>query len=313
MMQVEFWVWESHPKLLFSDMPKIQKQKLLAILIFVCLLMAILSISLSMLQMQPGKFFLPQFSNQSTEGSNQELADLSWVLILIRGLQILLIILLPIYLIVGMLSKRGRRNLWIDLLKIIIPFLIIMWISEVSNQLPRDEERGGLPPGFPDFSDLSRNSTILPGFEANPQSWMLILTIISVAGLVAAITFFGLRSLSKRDSTDDDEFQELASRAQAALDDIEADRIEFDDVIIRCYAEMSQALQVEKGIKRKQAVTSHEFEKELLSKGFPAHPVQQLTKLFEQVRYGRQKLGEDAKGRAMESLREIIAFCKGAA
>jgi len=292
-------------------MPKIQKQKLLTVLIFVCLLMVILSISLSMLQMQPGKFFLPQFSGQATSGSNQELGDLSWVLILLRGLQLLLIILLPIYLIVGLLSKRGRRNLWIDLVKIIVPFLIIMWISEVSNQLPRNEEQGGLPPGSLDFSNLSGNATVLPDFEANPQSWMLILIIISAAVLVAAVTFFGLRALSKREATYDGEFQELASRAQAALDDIEDNQLEFDDVIIRCYAEMSQALQAEKGIKRKEAVTPHEFEKELLAKGFPSHPVKQLTKLFEQVRYGRQQLGKDAKGRAVESLHEIIAFCKG--
>jgi hypothetical protein len=212
-----------------------------------------------------------------------------------------------------MLSKRGRRALLIDFLKILIPFLIIMWISGLGKQIPQPEEGEEIQPAFLDFSEISGNSTAMPEFEAAPQSWMLILIIIGAAVLVAAITFFGLRYFLKHRSTDGDQFQELASRTQAAIDDIEANQIEFDDVIIRCYAEMSQAIQADKGITRKQAVTTHEFQKELLSKGFPAHPVRQLTQLFEQVRYGHQALGEDAKDKATESLREIVAFCRGTA
>jgi hypothetical protein len=185
-----------------------------------------------------------------------------------------------------------------------------MWISELGGPFSRAEEEGGLQPGFLDFSNILGNATALPEFDAHPQSWMLILIIVGAAALVAAITFFVLRSLSKHGSTDDDEFLELATRAQVAIDDIEANQVEFDDVIIRCYVEMSQALRTERGIKRKEAVTTQEFEKELLAKGFPTHPVHQLTQLFEQVRYGHQQLGEDAKKRAIESLREIIAYCK---
>ena len=94
---------------------------------------------------------------------------------------------------------------------------------------------------------------------------------------------------------------------------IEEQQAARDPERLNCYAEMSQALQAEKGIRRAQAVTTHEFEKELLTKGFPGRPIQQLTRLFEQVRYGHQQLGDEAKQSAKESLREIIDFCRGQA
>jgi hypothetical protein len=210
-----------------------------------------------------------------------------------------------------LLSKRGRRNLWVEILKILIPFLIVVWISEAAQGLMRPEEGMEPQPGLLDFTGISRGADALPSFEANPQPWMLTLIIIGAAALVATITFFGLKSLSRPKPVDDPRFIEFADKAQTALEDIEAAEIDFDDVIIRCYAEMSMTLQAEKGIRRAQAMTTHEFEQVLLAKGFPSRPVQQLTQLFEQVRYGRQELGEDAKLIATESLREIVAFCKG--
>jgi hypothetical protein len=131
-----------------------------------------------------------------------------------------------------------------------------------------------------------------------------------VAAFVALITFFSLKSLTNTDPAKGDHLQEFADKAQAALNDLEAAKTEFDDVIIQCYAEMSQVLQAERDIHREQAMTTHEFGQELLTKGFPAQPVQQLTHLFEQVRYGHQQLGEGARQSATESLRMIIDFCR---
>ena len=272
--------------------------------------MAILGISISALNMPPGEIFLPQLSDQSNLGPSQSFTDLNWFIVVIQGFQIILLILLPIYIVLGLLSKRGRRNLWLEILKILIPFLLVMWISEAARGLMRPEEGMELQPGYLDLTGIPRGADTFPSFEANPQPLMLTLIIIGAAALVAVITFYGLKSLSKPKPVDDPQFLEFADKAQTALDDIEAAEIDFDDVIIRCYAEMSMTLQAEKGIRRARAMTTHEFEQVLLAKGFPSRPVQQLTQLFEQVRYGRQQLGEDAKLVATESLRKIIDFCK---
>ena len=140
---------------------------------------------------------------------------------------------------------------------------------------------------------------------------MLTLTIIGGSALIAVSIFFVLRPLSKRKSAGRSQFQDFADNAQATLEAIEDSQMDFQDVIIRCYAEMSQMLMVENNILRDQAMTTQEFEQELLARGFPPQPVRQLTQLFEQVRYGHQKTGESEKRAAKESLNEIIDFCRG--
>ena len=149
-----------------------------------------------------------------------------------------------------------------------------------------------------------------PDFDANPQPWMLILLVVGIAGAVAAVTFLVLKSLPKRKPAGYPPLQNLADHAQIALDDIEEAKIDFDDVIIRCYAEMNQTLQAENDIRRAQTMTTYEFAQELLEKGFPTRPVEQLTQLFEQVRYGNQQPGEHKKQVAIESLQEIVKFCR---
>jgi hypothetical protein len=292
-------------------MTEIQKRKLIGVLIFVSLLMVLLGISLPMLQLQSGIIFSPPQSEGTFYSSSSGYGDISWLMVLIQGAQIILIILLPVYIVIGLLSKSGRRKLLMDILKILVVFLLLMWMSEAGGQLTQADEQLDIQIGDMDFAASFEDGTPFPEFEANPQPWMLPLIILGAAGLVALIAYFSLKFFAKRRAADGASLREFANKAQAALDDIEGGIIDFDDVIIRCYAEMSQTLLAEKGIQREQSMTTHEFGQELLAKGFPRLPVQRLTQLFEQVRYGRQQPGESAKMIATESLREIIYFCKG--
>lgn len=273
-------------------------------------LMALLAVGLPTLHMQSGKLFLPQFSEQSTPNTNQNWGDLSLFLIVVWGLQIMLLLLLPIYIVLNLLTKRGRRRLLVDTLKIAFVLLIVIWISDIGEELSLSEEQIGLQSDFFDVSSISENANTLPEFEPDPQAWMLALIIVGVAALVGLITFFSLKSLTRRGTADGDHLQKFADTAQATLNDLEAAQFEFDNVIIQCYAEMTLVLQAERGLRREQAMTTHEFGQELLAKGFPARPVQQLTNLFEQVRYGHQQLEEGARQSAMESLRNIVDFCR---
>jgi len=83
------------------------------------------------------------------------------------------------------------------------------------------------------------------------------------------------------------------------------------NVILRCYLEMSQSLQENRGIKRDQVMTTGEFEHLLGVRGFPPAPVHQLTDLFEKARYGELPMSDVDEVRAIESLNEIIDFCRG--
>ena len=80
----------------------------------------------------------------------------------------------------------------------------------------------------------------------------------------------------------------------------------FRNVIMRCYYEMGQVVDRQRGVRRKEDMTPREFERRLVEIGLPAGPVAQLTRLFEAVRYGSKQPGEQAERQAIECLDAII-------
>ena len=287
-----------------------RKHQLLGFLIFAFLLMVVLGVSLPVVQWEKGQVFSLEEPNQAVVGASQTLYDFSWLFIVLQGLQVVLLILAFAYIVMSLFDKNARQRLLKDLLRIALLFILMQFF--LKNWEPRLEQENTemLPSGLLDSSELSGEIVPPSIFEASPQPWMFPLIAIIAAMLLALVTFGVFLAFSKRLRVDQPHYLVIADNAQKALDEIEEDRFEFSDVIIRCYAEMSQTLKDENDIERSQAMTTHEFEQDLLSRGFPARPVQQLTKLFEQVRYGRQQTGETEKQIAMESLRDIIAFCR---
>jgi hypothetical protein len=104
----------------------------------------------------------------------------------------------------------------------------------------------------------------------------------------------------------EDELLQDAEEAVKALQD----GVDFRNVIIRCYLQMTQSIQKERGIERIYSMTVQEFEHWLVGIGFPIVPLQQLTSLFEKVRYGKQQIKELDEQIAINSLNEIIEFCQ---
>ena len=82
--------------------------------------------------------------------------------------------------------------------------------------------------------------------------------------------------------------------------------------ILACYARMSALLAEEQGIERPGAMTAREFGDVLGSLGIPRTPVQELTRLFEAVRYGAQPAGAAEEGRALACLEPIAEHCRTA-
>jgi hypothetical protein len=82
------------------------------------------------------------------------------------------------------------------------------------------------------------------------------------------------------------------------------------NTIMRCYYEMSQVINEQRGIRRDRSMTPREFEIYLESNGLPGEPVRQLTHLFEDVRYGDLAVGEKEEQQAQSSLTAIIEAVK---
>jgi hypothetical protein len=101
----------------------------------------------------------------------------------------------------------------------------------------------------------------------------------------------------------------IRKEAELAVQALKAGQ-ELENVILRCYQEMSRSLQESRGIERDRAMTVGEFESLLKAQGFPSGPVQQLSDLFEKARYGNLPMHEKDEDQAIKSLDAIINFCR---
>jgi len=99
----------------------------------------------------------------------------------------------------------------------------------------------------------------------------------------------------------------LESEAQQALQALQSGS-NIEDVILRCYVQMSRVLQKEQKLELKQTMTAREFERLLEARGFPADPVHQLTGLFENVRYGHRRPGPAEEQQAFDCLNAIVQY-----
>jgi hypothetical protein len=95
-----------------------------------------------------------------------------------------------------------------------------------------------------------------------------------------------------------------ALKARQAL----LDGQEVKDVILNCYQQMCLALQQEKGVERLVFMTTGDFERLLLDKGYPYEPIHRLTGLFEAVRYGHWQSGRRDEQTAITCLEAIIHY-----
>ena len=84
------------------------------------------------------------------------------------------------------------------------------------------------------------------------------------------------------------------------------------DVIVKCYRQMSLALEKEQGIERKESMTAREFENLLQAAGVPYDPVHQLTQLFEAARYGNWQPNPIDEQKAIQCLEAIVLYTRQA-
>jgi hypothetical protein len=88
--------------------------------------------------------------------------------------------------------------------------------------------------------------------------------------------------------------------------------LDLKDVIVKCYRQMSLALEKEQGIERKDSMTTREFESLLEAAGVPHDPIHQLTQLFEAVRYGNWQPNPMDEQKAIHCLEAIILYSREA-
>jgi hypothetical protein len=222
----------------------------------------------------------------------------------------LVLLAVPVYLILAVVDKKYRKDLVRNLLIVAGYVLLIRMIRPGAGVEEIEEQNEGPPADFvPD--NLPPLDDPLEFLPPETPDYMVLAVIFVLALLIStAAVLFYLRIQRKKKKQFED-IDQLVEEAQEAVDSIRAGE-DFKESILRCYYRMSAVLQKERRILRQDSMTPREFELSLSRLGLPAVPVRNLTRLFEDVRYGSLVKGQRDQELAVISLMEIIDYCQNA-
>jgi len=272
------------------------KRKALIFLGLVMVITMIIAASLPQLQLQPG-MPLPSLSNgqvkaaQAKEDQFVFMSANQFIVILI-GLIVAITTLYSMYkLLKGADWKNivatARSMLFISLLVCGILLLIMMIPgSESSTQVE-------MPPQTPE-------PLVTSPLGAAPP---VLLWVVGI-GLLIMTALAGMWIITSRQPKPIDLVGLEAERAWQAL----KTGLDLKDVIIKCYHQMSLALEKDRGIEREDFMTTGEFEHLLETAGLPYDPIHQLTQLFDAVRYGNWKPNPADEQKAIQCLEAIMVY-----
>lgn len=286
------------------------KRWVLGLLAAAVVVIFLLAIGLTGMKMSPGLLmnFIPR-TNLNADFS--DLPDWAWAIDFFRIMLAVALVLFPAYLVYMLVDADRRKRLVRDI--VIFGFILFFFdrlraISDSFGNRGPDVEPQALtqPLGdVPKFIPLDE-------FVNNPPQWLVGMVIVAVVVVLGAIIFGILWFTTRRRRFDADAIIRVEREAQDALASISTGG-DLRSIIIQCYRSMVQAVRQERGIHREVSVTPQEFVTILSGKGLPPGPVRDLTRLFEEARYGQQGQGTFGMRQQLEAvgcLEEIIEACR---
>jgi hypothetical protein len=263
----------------------------------------ILAAGLSDLTFLPGRP-LPRFAQPAGGlGDLPALPGSELLGFLLSAFYVLGILLLPVAIVYVIISPEARKRVVRSLgllLWLVALFLLMRARPEIFQELQLQPLDAPQPGEF---------GVAPPEFVARFPPWLVVSTALALAALVVA----GLVGVGwfvwRRRHPPATPLEQLGQEAQQALDALQAGA-DIQDTVIRCYLEMSRVLDEHRGLRRAEAATPREFEQQLKEAGLPDAQIEQLTRLFEAVRYGAKVAGEGQQRQAVDCLAGIVQACQ---
>jgi hypothetical protein len=276
------------------------KQKTLILLGLVMIITVMIAAGLSQLELRPG-MPLPSVDHGQVVISPEKQEKLptifpvSEVFIVLFALGLAVSILYMIYKTVRGIGWADVRSyiqtiIVITLIAGSIIFLIMLLPKTQSSLLTEPPPPTQVPPVT---SPLGPVPTLL--------FWL-----VGIALLIGSILLgFWILAPSRRETTIELVGLEAEKARQALITGLD-----LKDVIIKCYRQMSLAVEKDRGIERKDFMTTREFENLLEATGIPHDPIHQLTQLFEAVRYGNWQPNHMDEQKAIHCLQAIVLYSR---
>jgi len=285
------------PEDLGGSMAKEVKHRAVLYLGLAALFTVLIAASISRAEFKPGAP-MPVTDGQAFAVEMAELPEIKFQVntffFVLFSIILAILLLVTLY---RLLRGASWKRLALDFLLYTLVALVSFGIfALIIAALPRSADLSQVPASLPD------NRIASPGAVAPFLLWLAGFGLLVGAGLLG-----GSFILAKNRTAEISPFEAEAQKARQAL----LDGQEIKDVILHCYQQMCLALQQEKGVERLVFMTTGDFERLLLAKGYPFDPIHQLTGLFEAVRYGHWQSGRSEEQSAITCLEAIIHYGAG--
>lgn len=277
-----------------------EKKKVLLLFILVTLAAIILASSLPTLELQPG-MPPPEIKNDqvavvASSGMHAETIPINRFIIILSCLIAAGLFLYSMYRIL-------RGTSWKDILGLLKPLLFIVLLLAAMMMVIMSMPRTSAPPQAEAPIPTPAPQVTAPLGPVPPiLLWIVGGCAILMAILVAVWIY---RNLSGKPDASGLIAQEAEKARQKILLGVG-----LKDVIIECYRQMSLVLQEDRGITRKDFMTTLEFEETLSNAGFPSTPVHDLTKMFNAARYGNWQPSSGDEQSAIQCFEAITRFTR---
>jgi hypothetical protein len=252
--------------------------------------------SISETQTQQGFPYMPPFSEV--------------VITILRIIGALFILAVPVYIYLAIVNKKYRKRLLRDLVVIGSYLLILrLWRPRLAGEETEEELLAEGPPVDFSQNEFPRLGDPLEFIPPETPDNMVLAVIFGLALLISSAAIVLYLRFQRKKLKQYQDMDQLATEAQGAAASIQAGE-DFKETILRCYYRMSAVVSSERRIQRQNSMTPREFEFALSRLGMPVTPVRNLTRLFEDVRYGSLNKGKRDEELAVLSLMEIVDYCR---
>ena len=282
------------------------KRNALLLLSVTGILTLVLVMGLSTISLSSGASFSLGEEDVTMPGVAKTIPGDDVLLWMLRGFIVVCIIGLLIYIITSFFSPEGRRRLLANLVVVLFLFWLLDYVEDhpieegaIASETETAEELGGRVESVP--------NEVFSAEEAPP--WLATVVILAASLLGAGLIVAGMWYFRQRAVQPVSPLDSLAETAQDTLKTLQSGG-DFRTAIIRCYHEMNQVIEQERGISRRRAMTPREFETHLASHGLPQGALETLTRLFEQSRYGNAPPRTEDEVTAVACLTQIVDSCK---
>ncbi len=217
------------------------------------------------------------------------------------------LVLTPLATLYLLISPKHRKHVLRNVIILFVLFTISCLLLYARSDLKNGVILNLTLPPIPEAEWLSGEPTT--SFNSNPPQWLTLVVSLGLVAFIVTVIISIARFIMSRRSSSDSPLQHLAQEALGAVEELQAGT-DLRNIVMRSYYKMACIAGKLRGVRRSGDMTAQEFEQFLKDAGLPKEPLRQLTRLFEDVRYGTKVPSEKEERQAVRCLTAIAEACR---